>query len=635
MICRSTFRATTGMTILSTALICLSILLAAAAPGHADDRTFPVFDAIRANVAFWEKIYSQYAITDAVIHDTEDLSKVYEVLPLLADNLPGAARINSAAEKLGIEKYEKILKKLATSSPTTNDEKRVAAMFPGPNSRRQMARAAENVRCQQGLRERFYAGVLSSASYLREIKKIFRAHRLPEELAYIPHVESSFNTKAYSKHGAAGIWQFTRATGKQYLTIDYVVDERLDPIAATHAAAKYLGKSYRLLHDWPLAITSYNYGLAGAKRAQEEHGNYEAIYSNYNKGYFKFASKNFYPEFLAALKVAQRLEKQKGFQLTRGTQFQYYRLPAYTSLGGLAKHLQLNPSLLMELNPALRPPIQTGEKNVPKGYNLRLPAGQAIDSRIATVPKALFASGQKQSVFHKVQSGETASGIARRYGISLQELQKANNLDNLATIFVRQKLRIPGKSSGATTKLTQKDITQKSIQPVLFAYKKTRPSSPGVDNLPQKDPAVYNVFNRTRKGSKDYGTITVQSEETIDLYAQWLKEPVENLYTLNLLPPGSQLSPGQRLNLVFTKVSANNFEDKRLDFLQETEEDFFSAYTVIGQQTYKIIHGDTLWNLCYNKFDIPLWLLERYNSSINLTNLKVSQELVIPIIQSI
>ena len=104
---------------------------------------------------------------------------------------------------------------------------------------------------------------------MQEIKRLFRAYNLPEELAYLPHVESSFNFKAYSKYGAAGIWQFTRETGKRYLTIDHTRDERLDPILAAHAAAKYLKNSYDALNNWPLALTSYNYGLSGMLRAVE------------------------------------------------------------------------------------------------------------------------------------------------------------------------------------------------------------------------------------------------------------------------------------------------------------------------------------------------------------------------------
>ena len=191
---------------------------------------------------------------------------------------------------------------------------------------------------------------------------------MPEELAYLPHVESSFNFRAYSKFGAAGIWQFTRATGVQYLTIDYAVDERLDPILATHAAAKYLQNSYSALHSWPLALTSYNYGLAGMMRATKEEGDYEGVFKNYNKGYFKFASKNFYPEFLAALKVAKQLEQKPKVRLDAAQASRYLTLPGYVHIKDAGRHFGISPETIVSLNPALQPSVISGEKHIPKGY---------------------------------------------------------------------------------------------------------------------------------------------------------------------------------------------------------------------------------------------------------------------------
>jgi len=153
-------------------------------------------------------------------------------------------------------------------------------------SRKKIRQAASNIRVQIGQKERFRAGVIQSGAYIKEIKKILLANDLPEDLAYLPHVESSFNIKASSKYGAAGIWQFTRSTGKNYLRIDTIIDERKDPFQSTHAAAAFLKKNYNLLHNWPLAITAYNYGPAGMLRAVKKYGSYEMIFKKYNKGYF-------------------------------------------------------------------------------------------------------------------------------------------------------------------------------------------------------------------------------------------------------------------------------------------------------------------------------------------------------------
>lgn len=611
------------------------------------DQNFPNYKAISNNVAFWEKIYSHYSLSEAVIHDSKDLSKIYEVIPLLADELPGAERINSLFEQQVKDKYREILTSLAGRKPSNSEERRVAALFSRQNSSSHFLMAAENVRSQKGQKERFLAGVINSGSYMQEIKRIIRAYNLPEELAYLPHVKSSFNYRAYSRVGAAGIWQFTKGTGGEYLTIDYTIDERLDPVLATHAAAKYLKNSYSSLNNWPLALTSYNYGLAGIHRAVNEQGTYEKIFLHYNKGHFKFASRNFYPCFIAALKVAKKLEADRNIKLAQAQSTRYLTLPGYVHIKDISSHFGISQDTIKSLNPALRPSVTSGEKRIPKGSVIRLPAGKKTNQLLASIPSSFYAKEQNPTLFHRVRKGDTLSGIARHHSVSLKNLMKANNLDRHATIYLNQKLRIPTK--GAVIARTKKDIPKiiapskiKTITsvhdpttPIFLATKKKHPSGSGYDYLPIKDPTIYNVFNIHQKNNKIYGYITVQPEESIGLYENWLNTPDTTISALNNLTANAAVTPGQQLLLVFDQLSPTRFEEKRLDFLRETEEVFFSAFTVIGKTMYRVMSGDTLWDLCYNKFDIPLWLLERYNSTINLTSLSNNQELIVPIVQQI
>jgi len=642
----NSFRLHKAFTLLE--ILCLLALLSTHC--HAtvtSNRLFPHYKTINKNVAFWEKVYSHYSLTEAVIHDSKDLSKIYEVIPLLSDDLPGANRINSIFQKHTKEKYRVILEKLAHQKPTTRDEIRVAALFSGKSSRKELALAVKNIRSQKGQKERFLAGVIHSGRYMKEIKRIIRAYRLPEELAYLPHVESSFNYKAYSKYGAAGIWQFTRPTGKQYLKINYALDERLDPILATHAAAKYLKNSYETLNNWPLALTSYNYGLAGMVRAVNDEGNYENVFNNYNKGRFKFASRNFYPEFLAALKVAKQIEKKQKDKIDPAQSTRYLKLSGYTHIKNVSKHFGISTETIISLNPALRPPVISGEKRIPKGYVIRLPAGKRTNQRLSSLPSGFYKKEQKRSRFHRVKKGDTAGSIARLHGVSLRSLIKSNNLDKYATIYLNQKLRVPKsvknatKSKQSAQRLSRRTIAKKSLSgsgptaQVILANKEKQLSRNDQNVLPVKDSTVFNVFNIYQKKGKTYGYITVQPEESLGLYGKWLGTPGAALSALNKLEPPVNVNPGQQLLLVFEQLSPTLFEEKRLDFLQKTEEDFFAAFKVIGQKIYKVISGDTLWDLCYNKFDIPLWLLERYNSTIILTSLNNEQQLIVPIIQQI
>ena len=354
--------------------ICLLALLPQSARSAAANPDFPLYPAIRDNVRFWKDIYTRHSLNTAVIHDKDDLSVVYEVVPLFDERLPGAKQGNKALLDRKKARYIAILQKLSRFAPSTREERRIAALFSGRNPSRRMALAAESIRAQTGQKERFTEGVVRSGAYMAAIKRIFRSYNLPEDLAYLPHVESSFNTKAYSKLGASGIWQFTYSTGKNYLCIDQAVDERGDPIAAAHAAAKYLRNSYNLLGTWPLALTSYNYGTAGMMRALQEKGSYQRIFREYDKGHFKFASRNFYSEFLAALESAKELERDPSVRLERPVPTRTLTLKNKANIHEIRKRFSVSTETLECLNPALRPPVFAGQRHIPKGYVLHLPA---------------------------------------------------------------------------------------------------------------------------------------------------------------------------------------------------------------------------------------------------------------------
>ncbi len=638
---------------LSVGKIVLAMLLLAGTSA-AGSNPFPRYPGIETNVAFWEKIYGHYSVTQAVIHDRLDLAKVYEVVQLLDGEHADIRRHNSRVQTEAMEKYRKILSKLAHQEAETPEEIRVATLFPGPHGRLEMAAAADTVRSQLGLRERFRRGVVTSGAYMPEIKRIFAAHQLPGELVYIPHVESSFDLKAHSRLGAAGIWQFTRATGMKYLTINEVVDERLDPYLASDAAAKYLRKSYQALQSWPLAITSYNYGLAGTLRATRLEGGYEQIFSNYRQGHFKFAARNFYPEFLAALNVARKLERELAGSLERPQELRHFTLPGYAEVDVICRYFSVSRETLRTHNPALRQAVYSGEKLVPRGFRLQLPGSSLTPALAASFPMRLVEPAQRPTLFHRVQAGETAGTIARRYGVSLQSLIRANNLDQHATVYLRQNLRIPKKAAGkgaaagsflvddrsaAVSTLSRQKEKAKPSPPVLSDLKKRRPVERVDIAPPPRDPAVYAVTDRHDREGAAYGTIVVQPEESLALYADWLGISSEELRRLNHLKKGDGAGPGvlpgQKLLLPFTATPPELFEGLRLNYLRETEDTFFAAYSVVGRKLYRVNAGDTIWDLCRNKFQIPLWLLGRYNATTNLSQLYAEQELIIPIIQPI
>jgi len=418
--------------------------------------TFPQYPSIMANVAFWEKIYSTYSVNSAVIHDRNDLSKVYEVVQLMDPKLPAAARVNSALIDIASNKWRTILKEMANGkAPASVPEQRAALLFQGSNSRQHMALAAESVRVQMGQKEQFLEGVVRSGRYLPAFKSIFRAHGLPVELAYLPHVESSFNSEAYSKAGASGMWQFTLGTGKRYMRIDDASDERSDPFIAAEAAARYLRDSYQKLGNWPLALTAYNYGTAGMVRAQDAKGSYERIFREYREGNFGFASQNFYAEFLAALRTARNLEASPQVQCDKPMPFIEYALPGYIHIKDVRRHFKVSDIMLKQFNPALRPAVYSGSRLMPEGYRLRLPAEKNTRALIARIPRSYFNGRQAQDRFHQVRPGETLSHIAVRHGLSVSALASANGLKSDARVKIGQRLRIPPKTTSSSKATSQ------------------------------------------------------------------------------------------------------------------------------------------------------------------------------------
>jgi membrane-bound lytic murein transglycosylase D len=267
---------------------------------------FPRPALIEPNIAFWVNVFANYSVRDFLVHDKDNVWKVYEVLHIPGEGSPSPQDVEWANTYLKT-KYADILSRLAEGrQPATYDEQRVAFLFRNEQTPN-FAAAAQNLRVQQGMEENFRDTLVRARVYLPDIERVFSSMGLPAGLAILPTVESGFRLYARSKCGAMGLWQFTRSTGKEYMTVSGWHDDRLDPVKATQAAAELLSHNHELLGNWPLAITAYNYGAGGMLQAVEatNGGDYCEILRRWDGPRFGFASKNYYPEFLAALQVYQ------------------------------------------------------------------------------------------------------------------------------------------------------------------------------------------------------------------------------------------------------------------------------------------------------------------------------------------
>jgi membrane-bound lytic murein transglycosylase D len=207
---------------------------------------------------------------------------------------------------------------------------------------------------------------------------VFREAGLPEDLAYLPHVESSFQNHAASSVGAAGMWQFMPDTARHFGMLNAAVDERRDPVASAQGAARYLGNAHDRLGTWPLALTSYNHGVGGMKRAQEVYGNdFATIVRNYSGPGFGFASRNFYAEFLAAREIARNPQRffPEGVRYEPPLNLDRVRLRQTVNVTTLANYYEVSPWELTRLNQAWKPAAQSGLIALPAGTLVWLPAG--------------------------------------------------------------------------------------------------------------------------------------------------------------------------------------------------------------------------------------------------------------------
>ena len=621
---------------------------------------FPEPESLKPMVNFWIDIYTRYDSHEVVIHDAGNLDIVYEVVDLNMKPGPTASRRskNRYVEKRR-KHYSGILRRLGRQQGNCKniDECLVAALFDNRTDKSSYYKAARKVRTQFGLADRFLKGIETSGLYMEKMRRIFSENSLPLELLALPHVESSFNVHAYSKYGAAGIWQFTRSTGRRFMKINYTYDERLDPIRSTVAAAKLLKKNYKTLGKWPLALTAYNHGLAGMKRAKKRHGDDIAdIIKNYKRRTFGFASKNFYAEFLAAAKIMENPGKYfSRVNLMQPMQYDSVVIPDFMAVKTLKSHFDYDPQMIAALNPALRPPVWGGFRRIPKGYELKLPEGQSdrFEAMYELLPKKFRHSAQVRQKWYYVKRGDALSKIARRFRTSVASLKDINGIDNGHRIYRGQKLQIPARGYKPRAVPVNLELPPDIKKPERVALVKKRvilnknvgPLSKLMMSeeaaIPQEAERLAELVTAPPFSSFElesigdgYGIIHVQPEETIGHYSYWSGVSVTQILRLNGWLRRKPIRLGQEVMVPLHRVSPETFEARRYEYHLSVFEDFFSAYAVKKVEGHIIKRGQSLWTICNEEYDLPIWLVALYNPGERLDQLQPGQVLRVPVVSA-
>jgi membrane-bound lytic murein transglycosylase D len=616
---------------------------------------------LEQDVRFWIRVYTEVTTDQGLLHDEWNLGLVYEVLRFDPASSPAQRERRVAEAK---QRYAALLRRFAAGDTDnlSSHERRILHAFGEKASSADFRQAIDRIRFQLGQADRFRDGLMRAAVWEKQISRTLTQHGVPAEIAALPHVESSFNLEAYSKVGAAGLWQFMPSTAKRFMRVDSLVDERLDPYMATQAAANLMLYNYRLLGTWPLAVTAYNHGPGGLRRAQDTLGTSDiaVIVKRYQGSTFGFASRNFYVAFLAALEVDRNAEKYLG-PITRlpETDSTPVQLPDYIPAVALAKAFKVDMGALRVLNPALRPPIWSGARFVPRGYNLRLPGTppqSEIDAGWARLPPAQRYLVQRNDGAHRIRKGESLAGIAAVSGVSVSQLLAANGWSPEKVVTRGETVRIP-------MPLSRAEIAGGLSAPpaaVVASASEAAANAAPVPPVPQLPPltvsapaepvsarqidtsALLPVVAPTGGGSDttDYSvgpgdTAIVQAAETLGHFADWTRTDPNALRALNKLHKNAMVSVGHKIKLDLSRVSAAQFLAVRREYHRQLQETFFATHRIAGTENYLIKRGDSLWTIAQQHEALPVWLVTQYNPDVDFNDMRPGASISLPRVEPI
>lgn len=282
---------------------------------------FPIPEQIEGRIWFWEQVFGRYDSDQAVLHDRENPELIWHVVDLPENPNP---------------QRERTLRKATVTQALANTRTRLSRLSKGVKAKDEVDQkllevvgskiallngAASRLRSQTGVADKFRAGIARAKKHIAMIHTALDAEGVPRKLAALPFVESMFTPSARSHAGAAGLWQLMPATARGLgLKVNSERDERLNVGKATKAAARMLRDNYRMLDSWPLAITGYNHGPYGVKRATQQLKTRDlgVLIQRYKKSTWGFASKNFYAEFIAASRIFERALSTQEDEIARG-----------------------------------------------------------------------------------------------------------------------------------------------------------------------------------------------------------------------------------------------------------------------------------------------------------------------------
>ena len=414
-----------------------------------------------------------------------------------------------------------------------------------------------------------YEKLFMAQSYVRSgyyrtyILEALRKAGLPEELSWLPLIESGFKDKALSRARALGLWQFIPSTGYKFgLKRDRYIDERLDFVKATDAAIAYLKELHSIFGDWATVLAAYNCGEGRVLRViRTQNINYlDNFWDLYQR--LPRETARYVPRFFATLHIVKNLKKYGFEDLTPNASldFDTVTINRQVRLKDVSKTTGIELDALKTLNPELRYDLVP-----PESYTLRVPKGSQDEllAKIDTIPTSKLP--QRAYVYHRVRTGQTLSTIARRYRTSVRAIMRANNMRRSNFIRAGKRLKIPQRgytlakksapAKRAAVPSTGKHYVRKgdSLWIIAKLYGTTVKKIKKINALSSNHLYIGQRLKipgfkpEPLPSTSQLGTYSVRRGDSPYTIAQKHNMALERLLRINRLTPRSKIYPGQKL----------------------------------------------------------------------------------------
>ncbi|MCK5508432.1 MAG: LysM peptidoglycan-binding domain-containing protein [Desulfobacterales bacterium] len=376
-----------------------------------------------------QKMWEEGDLTNALTN----LDKAYETILKIDSDLP--PEIDQQKDDLRYMISKRILEIYASRHIVVNGKHDAIPIIMNEHVKRQIKRFTQTER------QFFIESLERSAKFRPYMVSQLKKAGLPEELSWLPLVESGFKIRAFSSARALGLWQFIPSTGYKFgLKRDYYIDERLDPKKATNAAISYLTELHKIFGDWTTALAAYNCGESRVLRIiRKQRINYlDNFWDLYQQ--LPRETSRYVPRFLATLHIVNNLEKYNinVDQDIKPTEYKTFIINKQVRLADIAKEIGVKTKTLKNLNPELRFALLP-----PEDYELKIPS-ESAETFIAKLDiiKTSY-TAPKRYDFHRVRRGETLSSIARKYHITIRTISRLNNIGRRNIIVAGRQLKVP------------------------------------------------------------------------------------------------------------------------------------------------------------------------------------------------